>query len=472
MASLESPIPAAAAGGFARDLQDEERTLSRASTMTAAKRWRAWRRAVGLSLLGVTVCLWTASNFLASTIFADDTYSKPYFVTYVNTSFFIIPLIPIVIQKVYQDPRGVRQYMASWDPRRHSLYTPLRDDGSADGSVYADRPSSRWRRQSTNASAELLLSDSMTASQETDGKGPRPPLDPPPPRLSIPATAKLSLEFCFLWFLANYFVAACLSYTTVASSTILTSTSSVFTLLFGALLRVERFTCRKLAAVAASLAGVALISSVDLSGKNTDDGHRGDFPRKSLREVALGDALALLSAVLYGVYAVVMKRRIADESRVHMPLFFGLVGLWNVCLLWPGFLVLHYTGAEPFALPPTPRVTLIILGNSAASLVADLAWAYAVLLTSPIVVTVGLSLTIPLSLVTQFVLHAQTASWVYWVGAGVVVLSFVFVSREEKEEEEKEEELAAQLFGDAELANPAVDAEAGPVPVHASRASV
>jgi solute carrier family 35 protein F5 len=117
-------------------------------------------------------------------------------------------------------------------------------------------------------------------------------------------------------------------------------------------------------------------------------------------------------------------------------MFFGLVGLLNVVLLWPGFFILHFTGIEPFALPPTGRVAAIIFANSLSSLVSDIAWAYAVLLTSPIVVTVGLSMTIPLSLIGQIVLNDQKASALYWVGAVAVVLSFVFVSEEEKEEEE------------------------------------
>ncbi|KAG9876497.1 hypothetical protein KCU94_g22451, partial [Aureobasidium melanogenum] len=60
-----------------------------------------WRRVVGLLLLFTTVILWTASNFMASTLFADNTYSKPYLVTYVNTACFIIPLLPIVVRRLY-----------------------------------------------------------------------------------------------------------------------------------------------------------------------------------------------------------------------------------------------------------------------------------------------------------------------------------------------------------------------------------
>lgn len=177
--------------------------------------------------------------------------------------------------------------------------------------------------------------------------------------LTVRETALLSLEFCLLWFIANYFVSACLAYTSVASSTILTSTSSIWTLVFGALVRVEKFTFRKLFGVLASLAGIVLISSVDLSGDN--DGNRGSFPHKSQRQIAIGDAMAFFSAIMYGVYTVVMKKRIGNEDRVNMPLFFGLVGLFNMIFLWPGFFILHFTEIEMFELPSTSKIWLIIL---------------------------------------------------------------------------------------------------------------
>ena len=117
--------------------------------------------------------------------------------------------------------------------------------------------------------------------------------------------------------------------------------------------------------VLASLAGIILISSVDLSGKDNDE-NRGSFPHKSQAEIALGDAMAFGSAVMYGLYAVVMKKRIGNEDRVNMPLFFGLVGLFNVVFLWPGFLLLHYTSVEKFALPPTGKIWTIVLVSQAS----------------------------------------------------------------------------------------------------------
>lgn len=229
--------------------------------------------------------------------------------------------------------------------------------GKSDGEEEAEDPIS--------ASQTRLLVDDEGGHALSMSSEPQPPEG----QLSVPETAVLSLEFCMLWFLANYLVAACLEYTSVASSTILTSTSSIWTLIFGVLFRVEKFSYKKLMGVLASLAGIVLISSVDLSGKDNDE-NRGNFPHKSQAEIAVGDAMAFGSAIMYGIYAIVMKKRIGNEDRVNMPLFFGLVGLFNVVFLWPGFILLHFTGVEKFGLPPTGKIWTIVLVSQADLLVS------------------------------------------------------------------------------------------------------
>jgi solute carrier family 35, member F5 len=182
-------------------------------------------------------------------------------------------------------------------------------------------------------------------------------------KLGLGETARLAAQFCMLWFLANYLAVACLQYTTVGSTTILTSTSGVWTLVFGVLIRVERFSLRKALGVLASVIGVILISRVDLSSSSGPDGAVGDdpFSNKPPAEIALGDAMAALSAIVYGVYTIVMKKQVGNESRVNMQLFFGLVGFFNVFLLWPGFVILHFWGVERFSLPTENRIWIIIL---------------------------------------------------------------------------------------------------------------
>ncbi|CAK7211120.1 hypothetical protein SBRCBS47491_001011 [Sporothrix bragantina] len=490
---LGSPAPTPVATGF------------RASIGLAG----VGRRSLGIAMLMFTVFLWTASNFFASFIFADNTYSKPFFMVYLNTSVFAFSLIPMVLKYVRQhgirhsrralfvllsemrqDVRdqvsvlrrrwlkggrkggdgtnrkllnegegaeGVRRrrkgaanagLLHSDQDSGYASYPPMEEEaGSSGAGISADRDA---------ATAERLLGGEDddddyyddTASLDADLEAGAAANVPPPgmsasmiiaaagryDKLNLRQTTWLSLEFSMLWFSANYLAVACLEHTSVASVTIFTSLSSMFTLLFCAVFGVEPFTLRKLFGVVASVVGIALVSSIDLSGKS--DENRGDFPHKSPGEIAVGDAMALMSAVVYGAYVTVMKQRVGHEDRVSMPLFFGLVGLFNVLLLWPGFFVLHWTGLETFALPPTEQVWTIILLNSLSSFASDMTWAYAMLLTTPLVVTVGLSLTIPLSLIGEMFQYNRYASGWYWVGALIVVLSFLFVNHESHEPDE------------------------------------
>lgn len=338
------------------------------------------RRTLGIALLLVTVFLWTLSNFLASYIFSDHTYDKPFFVVYVNTSVFAISLVPMLVRYVRDHGwEGVRAEVR--DLLQKNRKGARSSGGYAGGGgrlARARSESLRGRpgnRKTSDDEDHGLLSSGSDDDDDDDfdleqGAGVNSsgsstfeisdaPASTAAEKLSLRETAALSLEFCMLWFCANYFASAPLEYTSVGSVTILTSTSSVWTLVFCAVMRVDTFSVRKLTGVTASLAGVVLISTVDLSGKSDED--RGSFPHKSQASIALGDGMALFSAIVYGLYVTVMKRRLGDEDRVNMPLFFGLVGVLNLLLLWPIFFVLHWTGMEPFEWPPTGKVWVIII---------------------------------------------------------------------------------------------------------------
>ncbi|KAK3501643.1 hypothetical protein B0T13DRAFT_463930 [Neurospora crassa] len=384
-------------------------TASKGSFRSKMPSWvtNMGRRTLGIVLLLVVVFLWTVSNFLASVMFADGSYNKPFFLLYVNISMFALALIPMGIQHVMQYgwPASKRQLVEAW--------YEIRQGRSYQKVAMVDDEDAR-------AGESLLIDDTGSLKSNKCEQ------------LSLAETFWLSLEFSMLWFAANYFASACLEYTSVGSVTILSSTSSIWTLIFCALAGVEGFTVRKLLGVLASLAGVVLISSLDMSGAS--DEMRGDFPEKSRTEIAIGDAMAFFSAIVYGVYVTVMKKRAVDEDRMNMTLFFGIVGVLNLVFLWPLFIILHVTGIETFELPPNGTTWAIIWINTISSFFSDIIWAYAMLLTTPLVVTVGLSLTIPLSLIGEMIQYHQYSSWIYWVGAGIVVFSFVFVNNESHEE--------------------------------------
>ncbi|CCX09990.1 Similar to Uncharacterized vacuolar membrane protein YML018C; acc. no. Q03730 [Pyronema omphalodes CBS 100304] len=375
------------------------------ATKRKGKEWRIIptgeraRKNFGMALLGVVVFAWVSSNFLTHAIFADDSYSKPCFITYLNTSMFCLYLIP----------SGVRELLRR---RREKLGTDVAVAGIDSGSG-----------EEGYGSGEEVI--------EEGGKE---------DKLNTRETMRLSAEFCLIWFFANYFNSYCLKFTSVSSATILSSTSSMFTLLLGTLLRIEIFTSTKFLSVIASLIGIYLISTTDLSPaspsdavppSNINDVSAMDDVIRSPLQILMGDSMALLSAFSYATYITLLKLRIGSESRINMQLFFGFVGLFNVLFLWPLLIILHFTGIEPFELPPESRVWAIILVNASITLTSDFCWAYAMLLTTPLVVTVGLSLTIPLSLMGQMVLYGTEMGPGYWLGAGAVFVAFWVLSREE-----------------------------------------
>lgn len=77
----------------------------------------------------------------------------------------------------------------------------------------------------------------------------------------------------------------------------------------------------------------------------------------------LGDCLALIGALFYALYVIILKVRVGEESRIDMQLFFGFVGLFNILTCWPLGIVLHLTGVEKFELPSSQEAVIAVLVN-------------------------------------------------------------------------------------------------------------
>jgi len=180
--------------------------------------------------------------------------------------------------------------------------------------------------------------------------------------------------------------------------------------------------------VASSLTGVVLICTKD-----------SDIQLDSVGSTTrlVGDVLALLSALLYAGYVSLLKISVKDESRISMPLFFGFVGALNIMCFWPFAILLHFTGIEPFVLPSGKKVLAGLLLNGAITLVSDVIYLVAMLKTSPLVVTLGLSLTIPCAILGDLFKGTPMGGWRTYVGGIMVVIAFVVVGAADKAEIEE-----------------------------------
>ncbi|TPX37830.1 hypothetical protein SeLEV6574_g07855 [Synchytrium endobioticum] len=333
----------------------------------------------GLCLILCIVVLWTSSSFATRHIY-DSGFSKPYFLTFANTASFALYLLP---------------------------------------ALYCSRPH-RYKR----------LSDDENAPDTDDAhNGPcRVPLplvavhvvDEPLPPLGVNRTALASLLFALLWFCANYSQAASIKFTPVGTSTVCSSTSGLFTYVIGLALRVpgERFSALRSIGVLGSLVGVALVSMADTP--------LGSAPQW---DEVVGDGLALVGALSYAVYSILLKR-LGSRYFVNPFWFFGFVGAFSIVLYVPGFVVLDGTGFEVFELPSARVLGIVVLNAFLGTFLSDFIWMQAVIATSATQVTVGLTLTIPLASVGDVIVQGRALPWMYIIGAILCVSGFVAVAQE------------------------------------------
>ncbi|XP_061649583.1 solute carrier family 35 member F5-like isoform X3 [Phyllopteryx taeniolatus] len=403
------------------------------------------RMALGVVILLLVDVIWVASSELTSYIFRRQDYNKPFFSTFTKTSMFVLYLLGFLLWRPW------RQQCTGSLKRRHAslfadaeayfapctndttvnnclsepLYVPVKfRDVPADLSnclIETDCESSASKKQRVRFS-NIMEVRQLPSTQALEAKLSR--MSYPAAKdheamlgtvgkLTITDVAKISFFFCFVWFLANLSYQEALSDTQVAIVNILSSTSGLFTLILAAIFpsnSSDRFTLSKLLAVALSMGGVALVS---LSSMDRPD-----------EKGTIGTLWSLAGAILYAIYIVMIKRRVDREDKLDIPMFFGFVGLFNLLLLWPGFLLLHYTGFEAFELPSQLVWTYILINGLIGTVLSEFLWLWGCFLTSSLIGTLALSLTIPLSMLADIFMQKVRFSWLFFAGAVPVFLSF------------------------------------------------
>ncbi|KAL0488873.1 vacuolar membrane protein [Acrasis kona] len=344
---------------------------------------RVPKKAIGVCLIIGVVVIWVASAELIQAIF-DNKFKKPLFLTYFSNTLFSIYLLGLVIV-----PRWRRSLF-----KKYKSSTSTTVENSPEGS-----------------NSDISEEDQTTPFQQ------QPPVAEQ--LVDFRLTIKTAFIVCPLWLLANLTYNYSLLYTSVSSNTVINSTSSLFTFIIGLFVGIDSFSLSRFLAIGVCIGGVAMVTYSDEQGPD------GSFP-------LLGNMLTLAAAFLYGVYTTVLKVFIPEgETIVPTPLLFGFVGFINSILVWPLFFVAHFSGVETIELPDWKVFLALLLNGLIGTVLSDTLWALSVILTSPIVVTIGLSLTIPFALVTDIVIGKKFITQIkalYWVGAVFVICSFLLVN--------------------------------------------
>ncbi|KAJ1424877.1 hypothetical protein B484DRAFT_432237, partial [Ochromonadaceae sp. CCMP2298] len=91
----------------------------------------------------------------------------------------------------------------------------------------------------------------------------------------------------------------------------------------------------------------------------------------------VGDLVALLGALGYGLYTIAIRYQIPDDEGISMQLLLGYVGLLNALFFLPA----HLSGVV---------IGFMLLNGMCNNVISDYLWARAVVLTSPTVATIGI----------------------------------------------------------------------------------
>ncbi|KAG8239108.1 hypothetical protein J437_LFUL018805 [Ladona fulva] len=352
---------------------------------------KSQRFILGLFVLLLVDIIWVASSELTKYIYHNENFEKPFFSTYLKNSMFSLYLLGFMFWPPWRDHCGGVRHPTTYmfiDPNSddENFYTeantslsdptfvPIKSpalvtkatvndkessgaDDSDDSSVRSVRFSklAEVRHMSERDAREALLARLSHGASLRAGEAARRAAG----KLCPAEVARVAFTFSVIWFAANYTFQIALTETEAGVVTVLSSTSSLFTLALAALFPSspsDRFSLAKLAAVCVSICGVVVISLSDL---------------KTGVRVPMGAIMALLSAFLYAAYLVFLRRKVENEDKMDIPMFFGFVGLFNFLLLWPVFFLLHHLRLEPFEWPTQHQWAFLIANGIVGTLLSD-----------------------------------------------------------------------------------------------------
>lgn len=462
--------------GSAALLPDERMPArAKAARATAAARW-----ATGIVCILIVALIWSFASVLVQYIFLDSGFFRPFFLTYVANSLFVINL-PVWRATVWlgcstdphaRNPAEPDTAVDLSDPDvppadqngagdgRGSAAAAAEDADSDDAAaeegapavpgtapMLARRRGGGWGRfvrrtralgdrlaawtetgsfkappSRQGASTELANGPSLPSATASTASAPRLPAHAGTRAGRVPyvSVLRIALMICPIWFGANLAYITSLALTSVTSSTIISTTSSLFTFALSVLLLDEQPSAAKIGGVSLCMAGNVLTALADRSSSSSDGSHAA--------HAFFGDVVCLLGAILYGLYTVLIRRLMPDEARYSLALFFGLLGAANGLALLPVVVALHFSRVEPLDDLSTKLIGMIVVKGLFDNVLSDFLWAKAIVLTSPTAATVGLSLTIPIAMATDAALHGIYPSGLGSLAALFVCAGFIMIN--------------------------------------------
>jgi len=225
---------------------------------------------------------------------------------------------------------------------------------------------------------------------------------------SIASVRALSGTAGLVWLCSQFMFNLSLEHTSVATNTVLSSTSSVFTFVFSLCICRDRFRWRTCGAAFLSCCGCAMVARQSPETLSAD----------AVTTSSFGDALAVSSAALFALASVLLRKWAPRE--LDMSTYMGVNGLLSLVLAPVLLSVVHFGGMESFTAPSGRIMVALAMNAVFGCSCANYLYTRAMMLLTPVVANMYMCLSIPLSALTDEVLLGEHRFSFWWaVGASM-----------------------------------------------------
>uniref|UniRef100_A0A7S3BKF3 EamA domain-containing protein n=2 Tax=Prasinoderma singulare TaxID=676789 RepID=A0A7S3BKF3_9VIRI len=394
---MSAPPPEPPQAHALRGTARQDSLAASANRVLTRKGWT-----LGLGLVVLVAVIWVAASYVVRAVVSAEDGMRPLLFTYICNVLFVI-YIPVYEGYYFVQSRRTRHWRPLIDDATETPRPRMTLSGSIETQAQGD---------------DIAETAAMLGAAERGGSGGGNDHAASELRASTPPdrrrTACVSLMVSPFWFFAQYLFNRSLQLTSVTSNTVLSSASSVLTFLLSVVVLKERFTYSKAGAVALLVLGTVAVGISDRreGGNNT----------------LQGDFFCLLSACAYAIYTLMLRVKLPESNDVSMMLFFGYVGLCNAVLFAPWLMGEILAGVQPLDTVSAAAYRWTAAKGLVDNVLSDYLWAWAVLLTTPTVATIGLSVQIPIAMVTSLLIDDEAPTVYLLLGALLVTASFVWIN--------------------------------------------
>jgi solute carrier family 35 protein F5 len=201
-----------------------------------------------------------------------------------------------------------------------------------------------------------------------------------------------------LWLTGQVVYLLSLLYTSLGSNTALSSSSSAFSFIFSMLILGYAFRWLSGLGVAATIAGVVLTAV--FPAETTESGELN-----STSETVGGLIMAVSASAAFGLFSCLFKKWIVNDK--YGGIVFGSFGIVSFFVGIPVIVIANFAGLQSFSFPNWKAGLVITADAILCCFVNNVCLSRAFIYLTPVIVLVGLTMTIPLSIFVDAVIFSH-----------------------------------------------------------------